>query len=148
MTISLDSISAAIAARYAASQLTAPAGLPTIRLATSNLPNAIAATPCVLVFPADGTFKSGNGVRQGHQDWLVRFYLEKAADLPRQMNSLRKWLDVLIYQHLTSIQLGGLVAVCRLDGYSVGDMEYGGQTYAGIELSVSTTTSEGWSASV
>lgn len=143
MAISLDAIASAVAAKYEG--LTPPTGLTPIRSSTSDLPDAITVTPCVLVMPADGEFRSGNGGREGHHQWLVRFYLEKSANLPRQMNRSRKWLDVLIYVHLTGIQLGGLVAVCRLDSWSVGDMDYAGQSYAGIELGVSTTTSEAWS---
>lgn len=146
MPISLDAIAAAIAARYDASQMTAPSGLDPIRQATHDLPEGIAVTPVVLVFPDEGAFPiNANGTRQGFQDWPVRFYLDKATDSPRQLNRLRQWADVLLYQHLAEAQLGGLVVICELQTWSMGDMDYAGITYAGIELVVHTVTSEPWS---
>ena len=134
----------AIAARYAPAQVTPPTGYDNIRTATADAPGNIVA-PCVIVFPATGTFDPGNGTRIGDSDWLVRFYYETAADLPRQLTALRKWLSVLVDQHLLSMQLGGVVVSVRTMGWNVGVLSYGEQDWAGIELRVHCTHSESWS---
>jgi hypothetical protein len=139
-----DAIATAIAARYAPGQVTPPTGYANIRTSTADAPGNIVA-PCVIVFPEAGTFEPGSGTRIGPSDFLVRFYFEKAADLPRQLTALRKWLTVLVDQHLLSVQLGGTVASCRTMRWSVGLLEYGDQPYAGIELGVHVVTSEAWS---
>ena len=146
MALDFDAIATAIAARYAAGQLTAPTGYATIRSSTANPPGAIGPTPAVVVSIADGDFEAGNGTRQGSQRWFVRFYLDQTSDLERTEPALRKWLNVLAYQHLASVQLGGTVAVVRLESFRVGILAYGGVDYTGIELTVSTTTVESWSA--
>jgi len=148
MTLDFDGIAVAIAGRYAAGQLTAPAGYATIRSSTANPPGAIGPTPAVVVSADQGDFDAGNGTRIGGQDWFVRFYLDQTSDLERTEPALRKWLNVLAYQHLSGVQLGGLVATCRLMSWRIGVLSYGGLDYAGIEFSVHTTTSEGWAASV
>lgn len=140
-----DAIATAIAARYAAAQVTAPSGYTNIRKATADAPNDLVVFPTVVVFPDGGTFEPGNGTRIGGHDFLVRFYFEKAADLPRQLTVLRKWATVLVDQHLTSVQLGGTVASVRTMRWTVGVHSYGAQEYAGIELAVHVTTSEAWS---
>jgi hypothetical protein len=139
-----DAILTAVAARYAPGQVTPPTGFDNIRTSTADAPDNLVA-PCVIVFPNDGTFDPGNGTRGGHHDCLVRFYFEKAADLPRQMSALRKWLTVLVDQHLTGTYLGGVVAAVWTSKWSVGQLDYGGTSYAGIELTVHFRTAEPWS---
>lgn len=140
-----DAIAAAVALRYAAAQVTPPAGFTNVRLATADLPNALTALPAVLVFPDQGSFETGNGTRTGTHDFLVRFYLGAPKSLARDMVKLRKWLTVLVGQHLAGMQLGGLVVRVVINRWKIGMMTYGVVEYSGIELGVRVITSEPWS---
>lgn len=139
-----DAIAVAIAARYAPAQVTPPVGLTNVRESTANLPNAIGALPAVLVFLDEGTFDAGNGTRPGTADFLVRFYLSAPKSLARDQVKLRKWLTVLVGQHLAGLQLGGLVVRVTLRSWKVGMMTYGAVDFSGIELRVRVVTSESW----
>jgi hypothetical protein len=146
MALDFDAIGTAIAGRFLAAQLTAPTGYATIRSSTANPPGMIGPTPCVITTIADGTFETGNGSRQGEQDWHVRFYLDQTSDLERSEVALRKWLGVLVDQLKASAQLGGSVQLALIRSFKVGILAYAGIDYAGIEFAVRTTTTEGWSA--
>lgn len=145
-----DAIAQAVAARYAAAQVTPPAGLSNIRLATADLPQKLVVgrstfRPVVLVFPDEGSLAPSSGYqRQGEIRFKVRFYLVRSVDLARETNALRRWLTVLVDQHKTSMQLGGLVTWCRTVGWRLALLPYAGVTFAGIELDVSVGTIEGW----
>lgn len=142
-----DAIAIAIAARYDASQMTAPVGYTAIRSATANPPNAMPALPAVIVFQDNGSFDSGNGTRFGTAEYLVRFYFNQIGDLARDEVALRKWLTVLADQHRTSVQLGGLVVTIKTNSWRPGMLHYAGVDYSGIEFGVSVQTSEGWTVS-
>lgn len=139
-----DAIAAAVALRYAAAQVTPPAGMQNIRRSSADLPQALTVFPVVLVFPDAGTFDPGNGTRIGTSSWIVRFYYSLARDLARETNALRKWLKVLVDQHLAGVQLGGIVVSTRTFTWKIGQMTYGGKEYSGIELGVAVVTSEPW----
>lgn len=145
-TASYDTIAAAIAARFAAAQLTAPTGYATIRSSTANAPGAIGPTPAVVVSLDQGEFDTGNSTRKGGQSWFVRFYFDQTSDLERTEPAIRKWLDVLIGQLKASVQLAGIVDRCVIGAFRVGVLAYGGVDYTGAELTVYTATSEGWAA--
>lgn len=144
----LYAISTAIAARFAAAQVTPPATFQNIRVATAAPPGAMPALPCVIVFPDQGDFDTGNGTRMGVHQFTVRFYYGQAGDIARDAVALQKWITVLADQLRISVQLGGLTSVarCTVDGYKVGYLNYGGKDYSGIELTVGVTTTEGWAA--
>lgn len=145
----LGAIAAAIAARYAAPNLPAtPAGASDIRSASERIPNALPATPCVLVFPDAGVLEAGNGTRIGELGWLVRLYYDQVGggSLERDADELLDWLSLLIDQHKASIQLGGLVVVTRTTGYRVGLLTFAGVAHTGLELRVQTITTEAWAA--
>lgn len=139
-----SAVAAAVAARYITPALTAPAGLPTVRVSTADLPNALTALPTVLVFPDSGTLDPGNGTRLGEHTFLVRFYLGAPKSLARDMVKLRKWLTVLVDQHAVGMQLGGLVVAVRTRAWKIGMMTYGSTDYSGIELRIQVVTSEPW----
>jgi hypothetical protein len=141
-------IATALAGRFAPAQVTPPSGYRNIRLATHALPNELPPLPCVLVFPEQGDFTSGNGTRTGTQDWTVRFYFDQASDLTRQSVALLDWLEVLTGQLRTSVTLTSTVDLANVMSWSAGILTYADQPYAGIELKVRTVSSEGWSASV
>ena len=142
----LDAIAVAIAARFAPGQLTAPVGYATIRASTANPIAQITVTPVVMVTANEGEFDTGNGTRMGLQSWWVRFYLDQVGDTERAEVALRKWATVLIDQLKASVQLGGTVARATVDSYKIGILTTLGGDYWGIELVVSTTTTEGWAA--
>lgn len=144
-----DTIGDAIAARFAAAQVTPPAGLTNVRSSTADPPSALSgALPCVVVVPLAVDFRTGNGSRFGSMSWTVNFYLaERAlADLARDVSALRRWLGVLVDQLRGSVQLGGLVARATIDGATIGLLTYAGNTYSGISIDVTVITTEGWSA--
>lgn len=139
-----NAIAAAVALRYAPAQMSPPAGLPAVRSSTADLPNQLTSLPAVLVFPDEGTFDVGNGTRLGEHDFLVRFYLAAPKSLARDMVKLRKWLTVLVDQHLLSLQLGGIVVYVRTRAWKIAMITYGGTEFSGIELKVRVRTSEPW----
>lgn len=147
-----DAIANAVAGRFAAAQLTAPAGYTTIRLATADAPNQLGPLPCVIVFPESGQFDYSAGHRNGMSTFVVRFYYSQTDDLTRESPALRKWLTVLADQLRDAAKLGGLtsgtweVAVAMLTAWKLGVMQYAGQDYSGIELTVTVTVNEGWAA--
>jgi hypothetical protein len=136
----------ALAARFSRSAMTAPTGFDAIRVATSRLPNQMYPTPCVLVFPDSGEFDTGNGTRMGVQKWLVRFYYDQTGDLERGSAALLAWLDVLTDQLRDSVQLGGIVTRATVDSWRSGTLTYANVDYFGIELAVTTVTTQGWAA--
>lgn len=142
-----DAVAIAVAARYSAAQLTAPTGYTTIRVATADLPGQMVPLPAVIVFTDNGSFDAGNGTRLGVHDFIVRFYYSQIGDPTRDEVALRKWLSVLVDQHKTSVQLGGTVVSSRTMTWKIGQMNYAGIEYSGIELSVRVVTSESWLAS-
>ena len=143
-----DLIAGALAARFAPGAVTPPAGYQNIRKATADLPQAISAVPIVLVFPDAGAFETGNSSRDGLHRFIVRFYFGVARNLARETNALRKWATVLVDQLKTGggVQLGGVGGAQQavVVDWRIGEMPYGRQTYAGIELGVNVTTGEGW----
>ena len=145
-TADYDTIATAIAARFAAAALTAPAGYATVRSSTANPPGAIGPTPAVVVSIDQGEFVTGNTTRTGAQSWFVRFYFDQTSDLERTEPALRKWLTVLRDQLKAATQLAGIVDLAVLHSFKVGILAYGGVDYTGLELVIHTATSEGWVA--
>lgn len=139
-------VATALAAAYATTPTPAGYGKG-IRVSTFQPPEALTPLPAVLVFPpASGEYESGNGTRIGTHDWVVRFYYDEAGDMARQTAGLLKWAEKLDAQLRTTITLGGTVVWATLTRYSIGFFQYAGLDYAGIELTVSITTSEPWAA--
>lgn len=149
-----DAINTALVARFAAAQVTAPAGgYDTIRVATGNLPGQMTPLPTVLVFPDSGTMdQKMGGKRDSTNMFTVRFYYNQTGDAERDFPGLRKWLDVLCDQLALSVQLGGLtwtsadrqgeVTRVKVDGWKIGILTYANVQYSGIELTVSVVVNE------
>ena len=145
----LYAASVAIAARFAAAQVTPPAGYGNIRSSTAAPPNAMGPTPVVYVFPDDGAFDTGNGTRLIVSNFIVRFYYGQTGDIARDSVALQKWVTVLSDQLKGSVQFAGSVtgvARATVDHYKVGVLNYGGKDYSGVELQVRVVWSEGWLA--
>jgi hypothetical protein len=145
--VDLNAIATALAARYDPAVLSPPAGEDPITVATALVPDGIPNTPYVLVtaaLDADATFDRGASTRIGVVPMTVTFFLDTAADLKRQMTRLQKWAGVLLDAPLahTQLGLGGIVATTWTSAFRIGDLEYGGQAYAGVQLTVLVTLSE------
>jgi hypothetical protein len=148
MSIDLNAIATALALRYDPLNLAPPGGEQAIRTSTAKPPNAITDTPYVVVMAAtdaDATFDGGGGTRVGLIPFSVEFYLEKAADLPRQMTRLQRWAPVLLDATLASVHLGLAppVAFAWAKSFRIGDITYAGQAFAAIRLLVEVHTSDG-----
>ena len=131
-------VAAAIAARFAASLLTAPTGEDAIKLAAADLPSGLEGiTPCVLVFPPECTYSWGPSFRTTDQEYPIRFYLGPVASIGRAAARLAKWRSVLVERLIGHVQLGLTadgVTSANLTGSRSGALEYADVTYAGIEL--------------
>ena len=142
-----DAVAVALAARFVPVAVTPPAGgYVNIRSSSAYPTAALGPLPCVLVLPDAGDFNSGNGKREGHLDWFVRFYFSQTGTPEKDAKALLKWLTVLVDQTKTAFQLGGLVATAPVMGYRVGLLRFGEQDYSGIELTVHTEVHEAWAA--
>lgn len=148
MAEDFDSITVALAARFAPGLVTPPVGYTNVRVSTGNLPQKITVLPAVLVFPVNGVFETSGGDRQGLHEFAVRFYYSMGLDIARDMVALRKWLTVLSDQLRGAVQLGGTAAVdyARVDAWTIGKMAYANDEFNGIELTVHIHTSIGWAA--
>lgn len=144
--MTFDATATALAARFAAGAMTAPAGEHAIRVATANPPNQLPGLPAVVVFLDTGDWTHFPGKRDGTHTFLVRFYLTQTLDIARENARLRKWLDVLAYQLRDSSQLGGIVSVARISTWRAGILSYALQDYSGLEFAVTVVTNEAWAA--
>lgn len=152
MSIDVQGLADAIAARYARGTLAAPAGSPTlvgIRVATAKLPSKVTVTPTLLVIPESGSLDVGGQDRVGAHTWRALFLYALTADYPREVNAVNRWLPKLLDAHLSGNQLGGafagVLAEVRTGGYNVGQITYAGDTFTGCELELQIITTEAWS---
>ena len=149
--MNVQGIADAIAAKYARGTLTPPGGSPTLigirsGMATARLPSRIGETPALLVIPESGTFVTGGGQRIGSHTWRALFLYAVAKDKPRETRAVNRWLSVLLAAHSSGSQLGNTLGATFVDvtttGYTVGTIDYAGETYTGCELELSVTTWE------
>ena len=134
-----------LALRYAAVNVTPPAGLGNIRSSTAAPPNKLGANfPQVVVFPDNGEFDYSTNDRIGLQHFLVRFYLAEIGDISRHTTALLKWLTVLVDQTYGAFQFAGQATILavRVMGWTIAPLTYATRQYAAIELSVEITTNE------
>lgn len=142
-----DAMGVALAARFAAANVTPPTGgYVNIRSSTAYPPAALGPLPCVLVVPLEGDFVSGNAKREAGTDWAVRFYFSQTGTPEKDGKALLKWLTVLVDQLKAAVQLGGAADLALVTGFRTGKLTYGDQDYSGIELTVHTEQHEGWVA--
>ena len=143
-----DAIAVALAARFAAAQITPPTGgYVNVRASLPYPPAAMVPLPAVFVVPAEGSFPlAGNGIRRGEHDFTVRFYFAQTGTPEKDIKALLKWLTVLVDQLKASVMLGGLAGVgpVQVSDWRIGKLTFGDQDYSGIELSVQVVTNEAW----
>jgi hypothetical protein len=144
--VNFDAITTAIAARFAAAQVTPPTGLTNVRSSTGDGANNLSALPSVIVTPVSGAFDTGNGTRTAAHEFVVRFYLAQYAlgDVSRDLPRLRQWLTVLVDQLRASVQLGGTVTRAVITSWRLGVLTYAGSDYSGLEIGVRVVTDESW----
>jgi hypothetical protein len=134
----------ALAARFAPGVVTPPSGYPNIRASTAQAPNAIPATPYVIVWQESGDLTFEPGRLLGEHEMPVVLYLDKASgDVPRQLAALESWLGVLIGQFQTTNKLGitGVMKAIPMS-YTFGVTKYENDLYEVIHLIVHIWTEE------
>lgn len=145
--VDFDAQGVALALRFTNANCPAPAGgYQAIRYATNYPAAAVGPLPCVLVFPSEGEFMTGNGKREAHEEWLVRFYFAETGTPEKDYKALQKWLGVLVDATKASVQLAGTVALALVSGWKIGRLDYGDKQYSGIELTVHIEAHESWIA--
>jgi hypothetical protein len=137
-SVDFDAIGVALAARFAAAQITAPTSEQTIRLATSEIPNQLNTFPAVVVFPPEVEMAYLGGIRSGVAVFPVGFYLPNLRDRPRNARLLNKWLKSLYAQMDVAIQFGGVAYVTWAEMFTTGtgQVTYADEPYEGIDLAV------------
>lgn len=132
----------ALALRFAAANLTPPAGQPPIRKSTARPENNAPPDPFVFVLLDDGTLSVGP-MREGEHHFLVRFFhSRKAGDTSEAHLVLLRWLGILLDQLNAAMLLGlaGVVTKSQTTGYRLATFTYGGVEYWGLEIPVSVWT--------
>jgi len=145
VALDFDAYTVAIAARFDPANVVPPAGYTNIQSSTAYGPPAAAQLPLVVVNPPDsGRMTFGGQERAGLHEWTVDFFAENMQDPARIAEAITRWLSVLVDQLIIAgAQLGGLVALAWTGRYTVGQLELGGETYSGITLYISVTTTDG-----
>lgn len=142
MALDMLAVADGLATRYSA--LTPPTGLTAIRQSTARPPNNVPADPFVIVFldTGDPVYRSGDRKTEHH--FIVRFYLaKKSGDIGKDQVTLLRWLGVLLDATHSSLSLGvsGVSKAIPLR-YAMVVLPYGGDEYAGIELTVTVWTTD------
>lgn len=142
----LLAIADSLATRYAT--LPAPAGeAQGMRGATASPPNAITKPPFVVVtasVESPAVFQYAGQSRGGIIPFNADFFLEKSANLPRQMVRLQRWVPSLLDATLVGVHLGLPLVVAQTwaESFQIGDLVYAGQSWAGVRLVVNVRVSE------
>ena len=121
-----------------------PAGQPAIRMATADLPNAITALPCFLVFePDDDWPEQGNQRRHGTLTYKCRLVLPQ-SDEPRTQRLALNWRTALYTRLDGYIHLGGAQGVAQaiVTETATGKLTYAETEYPSVEVTVVVTVSE------
>lgn len=144
MSISRRDIASALATAFGPASVTAPSGEPALASCTHLLPDRIDQTPCALVFPPVEELAYPPSSRASQMDWVVRFYLFRTADTPRQTDRLYLWMDALYPQldDRVHLSLSSVVEVADVVGMRAGTIEYASEAFDGIEVAVRVTAGE------
>lgn len=138
-------IANALAARYTATYMTAPAGLKAITDATAQAPNNIPNTPYLIVWPSEGSLTYLSGIREGEAIYHVIFYYsaKSEGDMPRETTALQKWVSVLIDQTHGQTKLGlSIVRKALPEKWEIGTVTYAGEVFEAATLHVHVWTEE------
>lgn len=133
-------IASAIAGRFSASAISPPSGYADPGTALWRMPEAITTSPTAVVFPPEGEFSYSGFRRSGNLDYPVRWYIAPTDDLPRSTQKMYDWAGTLIGQLEPQFDLdlsgSGGVTHAVVTGVRFGRLEYAGQEYSGIEMTV------------
>jgi hypothetical protein len=148
--VNLTTIATNLATRFSTTYVATPSGESAIVSSTHLLPNAIAATPCVLVFPPshDQEFEPG-GQRVGTLTFPVRFYLAATADYRKNLTSLYLWWDNLRDCLTADYDIGAPTEVidATITSMEMRPLEYEDKQYGGIQITVRVRLVGAYSAS-
>lgn len=121
----------------------------TVRDPTSTPDSAVGPTPAVFVFLDTADLpRSGNGSRLATTEYVARVLLDEAADLAHDAAAILGWCGILADVLKDHAQLDGRAGVARaiVDRLAAGLVDWGGRRYAGIDVRIRVTSSEGWAA--
>lgn len=141
----LSAIATALAARYAAGNVTPPTGRSNITLATATPPNKLAASPAVVVWPQSGDLTIESGQMKGIHDFTVSFYYaRREGDVPRESAALLAWVGVLLGQTFGQTKLGLAPGVDKAIPvrWEIGTLDYAGDSFDGISITVRVWTTD------
>lgn len=103
--MNLANIAEAIADLFDPASVTPPSGMTNIRVSSHRLPPAVTC-PELLVFPPEMRWSHGASTRTGDLVFPVRFYVSTMAGLPRAIDQVYAWHDVLIERIVGQVMLG------------------------------------------
>jgi hypothetical protein len=97
----------ALAARFAPGTISTPSGAVAMRHAYGQMPKNVAAVPCVLVEPINGTIQANPGQWSHEMDVDVLFLLSKRPGDPARVELQRQiWLPTLLAATEGQLKLG------------------------------------------
>lgn len=139
--IDFKAVCNALAARFAPGTIATPTGAVAMRAAYGQMPKNVAAVPCVLIEPTDGSINatSSQWEHQMHIDAV--FLLSKRPGDPARVEAQRQiWLPSLLYATEKQLKLG----IGAQSGYELAkaiptgwewiEYDVGGDAYDGIRI--------------
>lgn len=133
MSVDLKAVADGLAAKYAPGTIATPTGAEPMRGSYGQMPEELAGTPSVVVFPESGEIVPGSGMWTVTHQMDVYFYMSKVGDLARAEEQRQLWLPNLLTACLANMTLGVANVKSALpSGYEFVEMIYGGTTYDGI----------------
>jgi hypothetical protein len=141
-------IAAAIALRFAATNVTQPTGAEDVKVSTADLPDALSVFPTVLVMPPTMDNASYNASRSRSYDltYPTILYLARSDGSPRRAKALHDWATAIYGQLGGQMQLGlsSYVSLCYIVGFTAGTMSFAGDDYDGIRFDVLVRINESY----
>lgn len=128
----------ALAARFAPGTIATPSGETAMQASYGQAPNNQLRSPAVVLAPTNGQLLYGGATKNGQYDVDVHFYLSKAADDYKRIETSRqKWLVPLLGacdgQMVLGLGLSGVQKVLPLT-WEFRVLTYGGVDYDGIVI--------------
>jgi hypothetical protein len=113
-----------------------------IRGATAEVPDAIAMTPYVVVFPPNGLLTRPLSQDVVETDFPSHLYLARPADTGRTLKLVYPYLESVLTAFRTGITLGGLATETFVESWEIDDMpDYEGR-FMGIRFKVKVRSRE------
>lgn len=145
MSLDLEDICDAIAARYAPGTIGTPSSATAMRASYGQAPNSLPSTPAIVVLPKTGTLIYGSGQRKSEHEIDVLFYhSRRQGDVPRSETERQRWLPTLLnaLHGQTKLGLSPDVDKALVTDYAFTELGYGGDEYDGIRINVRVWVTE------